>query len=574
MSSKAHVMRISKVTDKRGTIQCRYDPYTVNQIRAMPGQRKWDAKRKVWVFELTRRNVLYLADMFSDAVFDDGMAEMIRTFRELGEQERLYREAKHAGNVPADDFAFKTKPFEHQRKAFYLSRDRDVFALFMEQGTGKSKIIVDTIAWLYAKGEIDAVLIVSPNSVKSNWALDELPTHMPDNIPYRVAVWDSRQTKAVTEGLDALWSTDGALPILVMNVEAFSRGEGAKFAEKFVTSFMRPMMVVDESTRIKNPSANRTKNIVAVGRRAAYRRILTGTPVTKAPLDVYAQMMFLDEHVLGFGSYYTFRNHFAVMGGYDNKEIVAYKNLDELHALVDAHSFRVLKKDCLDLPEKIYQKAYTPLTPEQELAYRDMRKKLLVEFEDFDLQAKIPLSKLLRLQQIIGGFVPDEEGVIHTLPSNRIGTLMDILEDVDGKVIVWARFTPEIQAITDTLRDKYGHDSAAAFYGAVKQDERTEIRKRFQDPDDPLRFFVGNPSAGGIGLTLTAANTVVYYSNDFSLESRLQSEDRAHRIGQTGDVVYIDIVAQNTIDEKIIRALREKRELASLITKDKLEEWI
>jgi len=325
---------------------------------------------------------------------------------------------------------------------------------------------------------------------------------------------------------------------------------------------------VDESTTIKNPNAKRTKNILLLGKHAQYRRILTGSPVTKSPLDLYSQCAFLDEDLLGHVSYYTFRNRYAVMvdrnfGGRRVQIVGSYQRLDELEEILKEFSYRVQKKDCLDLPKKIYQRYVINLTSDQEKIYKDLQKEYIAELEGKTVSAPEAITRFLRLQQITCNWFPTEDGIQMINSDNpRLSALMNILGEIQSKVIIWARFKADIRAIEQALGD-----SAVSYYGDISTDDRETAVDRFQN-DPKIKYFIGQPQSGGIGLTLTAADYAIYYSNSFDLETRLQSEDRCHRIGTKKNVTYIDIETKGTIDSKIIEALRDKKNLADAITKD------
>jgi len=265
------------------------------------------------------------------------------------------------------------------------------------------------------------------------------------------------------------------------------------------------------------------------------------------------------------------------MGAHSFNQIVGYQNLDELNGIIEPFSYRVRKEDCLDLPDKVYTRRTVELTPEQKKLYEQMKSMALaiVEGEDGGLiSAPTVLTQILRLQQVCSGFAKLEDGRMVEVPTNKLNELMSALQEIDGKVIIWGNFTHDLELIQKALAKEYGEDSVELFYGATPADDRQLIVERFQDPANPLRFFVGQPRTGGYGLTLTEAKTVIYYSNGYDLEVRLQSEDRAHRIGQTNKVTYIDIVAENTVDEKVIRALRDKIDISSRVLAEGYKEWI
>ena len=479
-----------------------------------------------------------------------------------------------------DMYNFKTKPYDHQLEALTESCDRKQYALFMEMGCGKSKVIIDNFVYLYEQNKVNNILIVAPKGVYSTWVNKELETHIPDNIEYDMVKWSSNHTKKLLKQLDNLFEYDNKLKILVMNIEAFSTKKGCQYANKFLQA-NRTMFVIDESTTIKNPSAKRTVNCVRLGKYAHYRRILTGSPITKSPLDLYSQCMFLDPALLGFSSYYAFRARYADMKemtgqGRTFKFVTGYKNLDELNETLGKFSHRVLKKDCLDLPEKIYIRREIEMTPEQTKAYRELQKFAATQLANKKLVTiNHIMTQIIRLHQISCGFIGTDDGSITELPNNRVSELSSILEETDGKVIIWANYRHDIKRIEKLLIDTYGEDSVGTYYGDVEQERREYVINEFQNVDSPMRFFVGNTQTGGYGITLTAASTVIYFSNNYDLEKRLQSEDRAHRIGQTNKVTYIDIVCERTVDEKIVKALRKKQSIASTILgEDKLKDWL
>jgi len=479
------------------------------------------------------------------------------------------------------DYEYKTQPYDHQRRAFEGSWSAEFFALFMEMGTGKTKVAIDTMAALYEAGKIKAALVVAPKGVYDNWVKGEIPIHLPDRIPRQVVRWTPSKTQKFENELkDFIVDRTPMLKIFVINVEAFSTPRGAEAAEAFCYQNAENIVIIDESTTIKNRKAARTKNIIALQRRAKYRRILTGSPITKSPMDLFSQCGFLAEKALGFNSYFAFQARYAnvqkrTMGHRSFQQITGYRRLDELSEKLDRFSSRVLKEECLDLPVKVYVRREIELTPEQERLYKQMKKLALAKLESGELATTASvLTQIMRLQQICCGHLQPDDGEIQLIKNNRLNELLDLSEELQGKAIIWATYTHDIQQIAYALRDRFGPDSVATYYGATPQDERQEIVNRFQDRNDPLRFFIGQPKTGGYGITLTAANTVIYYSNSYDLEIRLQSEDRAHRIGQTNKVTYIDLVSPNTIDERILEALRNKIDIAGKVLGEDAKDWL
>tara|TARA_R110000772_G_scaffold22094_2_gene60046 strand:- start:10556 stop:12037 length:1482 start_codon:yes stop_codon:yes gene_type:complete len=478
-------------------------------------------------------------------------------------------------------YNYETTPYDHQRVALEDSWSAEYYALFMEMGTGKTKVAIDTMAVLYEAGKLNSVLIIAPKGVYDNWVKGEIPIHLPTRIPRKVCRWTPSKTKRFEEELtDFIVDREPSLKIFVMNVEAFSSPRGTEAATAFLYQNPANMVIVDESTTIKNRKAARTKNIMALQKRSKYRRILTGSPITKSPMDLFSQCAFLADKSLGFNSYYAFQSRYAniqqrTMGHRSFQQITGYRRLDELAEKLDTFSNRVLKIDCLDLPAKVYIRRDVELTPEQDRLYRQMKKLALAKLESGELATTASvLTQIMRLQQICCGHLMPDEGEIQLVKSNRLNELLEVADELQGKAIIWATYTHDIQQIATTLRDRFGPDSVATYYGDTPQDERQEIVNDFQDPDNPLRFFVGQPKTGGYGITLTAANTVIYFSNSYDLEIRLQSEDRAHRIGQTNKVTYIDLVSPGTIDEKILQALRDKVDIAGQVLREDTKSWL
>jgi SNF2 family DNA or RNA helicase len=474
------------------------------------------------------------------------------------------------------EYSFNLTPFEHQLTALERSEDKPEFALFMEMGTGKSKILIDEIARLYSKGRINAVVIWANKGCYKNWINQEFPIHLPEHINYQMTYWDSAASMALQHSYIKLMQPFNGLKILVMNIEALAYEKATKFAKIFCKAHAA-YGVIDESTSIKSPKAKRTKSAIDIGRLCKYRRIATGSPITNNPLDVYSQAAFLGTHLLGFTSYFAFRARYAemvqvILGSRTFRKIKGFCHLDELTEKIKPWSFRVLKKDCLDLPEKLYEYREVELTPEQIKAYATMKTAAYAELEGELATVTLALTKILRLHQIVCGNLKDDEGVNHALPNNRISVLLDTIDEGSGKFIIYATYISDIVAIREVISEEYGKNSVVTYYGETPKEARDLAVKRFQG-DPNCRFFIANRT-GAYGLTLTAAETVIYYSNDYNLEVRLQGEDRAHRIGQKNNVTYIDLISRGTVDEKIIKALRDKKTIADLVTGDGWKQWI
>lgn len=473
----------------------------------------------------------------------------------------------------------KTVPYAHQQVAFDLSKDEEVFALFMEMGTGKSKVAIDNISYLYKQGKIDRAVIIGNKGSYANWAMSEIPTHLSDEVPRDVFVRKSGASVKTRLRYKQFLESTNCLHILIVNVESLI----TKDCQDALTQFLSEgscFVVMDESTTIKNLSAQRTKLAIKLFRKAAYRRILTGSPITNSPIDLFSQCEFLNPGLLGTTSYYTFRNIYCALkplrlGNRTVQVVTGYRNLDKLAKRLEGFSIRTTKEECLDLPAKIYSApVMVGLTKEQLAMYRELKRQLLTQVAaGVMVTAKNALVMLSKLQQITCGFILDEFGEGHEIPSNRISTLHSLLDECPAEqVIIWATHRLAIQAIAKSLRVVYGEGACVTYFGADSDTQRASNLAGFKSGEH--RFLVSNPTVGGFGLTLTNAKTVIYYNNGFSLEHRLQSEDRCHRLGQKFPVTYIDLVSPGTVDEKILQALRQKRSLAATVLQEELLDWV
>ena len=446
---------------------------------------------------------------------------------------------------------YKTQPYDHQRVALRKGATQRVFGFFMEQGTGKTKVTIDNAVYLYNMELLNTVYVIAPNSVYTNWK-KEIEIHSSANN----YIYQHKIDKK-------FYPKKNKLNWYLMNIEAFSHKSGYnKGLELVELRGLTTMMVIDESTTIKNRTAKRSKNVIKLGKGVRYKRILTGTPVTKSPLDLWSQFAFLDEDLLGFKSFYSFRARYCIMqsrpvGGNRRIEFpVSYINLEQLEEKILPYTHRVLKKDCLDLPPQIWQRRNIYLSNEQRNAYEILKEHARVVIQDKQSSIHNKLTEIAKLQQVCSGFLYSDDGKLVELSNAKLDELLNIIEEIEGKIIIWATFRHSIQKIEETLQKKYGEKSVVTLYGDTKK--RSEVVDNFNDPRGS-RFLVSNPSVGGYGLTLNAASVQIFFNNSYNLEERLQAEARNHRSGQKADkVTYIDLVAIKTIDEFIIKALKEK----------------
>lgn len=538
-----------------------------NRLEAMPGFSKWEKRDRL--FRPTGANVGYIQEHWPDAEWSASAEVFRQEWRD--ELARLEDNRELKKQVLTDDtgFVFKTEPRSHQRQAFVLSRDQKNFALLMGQGTGKTKVIWDTAAYLYGKGLIDALITVAVNGVHINWIIEEMPKHCP--CPVAAYYQTAGESMAKSRSLEAVLATTDRLRAITMNVEGFMSQKQEDLLERCLSS-MRCLLVIDESTRIKTPGAKRTQILTQLGKQAAYRRILTGTPITKGVEDLYAQFKFLDPMILGFDSFYTFRNHFCNTytlgeGKSQHTIITGYKNLDELYAILEGSSFRVLKEQCLDIPPKVYKRWPFELTKTQRRVYDELETNFMAELDGDTIAEELPITRLMRLQQIASNWWPggtDGESTFRAIDkvNPRLQAVKHIVQETEGKIIFWARFRPDLELIQQELGG-----ACVSYHGGISDRKKLENANSFKN-DPKTLYMAANQASAAWGHNWTMAETEVYYSNSFDLEQREQSEDRAHRDGQKNTVQIYDLEALRTMDRKIIRSLRSKKDIAEMVLRD------
>ena len=491
----------------------------------------------------------------------------------------------------------KTTPRQHQAAEFDRTRSMTNWCLWWDQGTGKTKVVIMTMDFLYGEGKIDALLVIAPGGVESNWVYDEIPKHC-DTDGYRCFLWNTakRHTKTYKEEWQDFLAHDG-LKIMAINYNGIMTDDGAKAVRKFLDD-NRVLYVCDEASApgaIKNADTKTTKRVIASSKYARYRRVLSGTPVDDSPFQAYTQIRFADPNVwasIGINNYGQFKAFFGEWekrrrtDGQQFPQLISYRNLDILSAKMYEIGSRVLKSDVVDLPPKVYTQVYYELTPRQWKIYRDLRDAFYVELGSEELTADLPITRLLRFQQICSGYLPSDDdemlrSIWETQPPGQINNnnfdrnprliaLAGALETVTGPTIIWAKYDIDVTAIEGLLRKRKLR--YCIYDGRTSPEDRQRFKTEFQE--GKYDVFLAKPSVAGRGITLTAATDVIYYNNTFSLEDRRQSEDRAHRIGLEHTVRYIDIVARGTVDEHILSVLRGKRDTASVVTGDSLDSWI
>ncbi len=466
---------------------------------------------------------------------------------------------------------FKTHPHTHQITGTSLLVEHPYFGLLDQMGVGKTKQTIDAACILCERGQIDVVLVVTPSPVRSVWIdpspeLGEIKKH--SWIPSRVTEWHSKSK--------VIWKDENPrLDFLVTNYE-FLRNKERRDELIRLLKDRNVMMVCDESSFIKNRVAEQTKSCIKIGSTVARRVILNGTPMgNNGPLDMWSQMLFLSPTILPYVNFYAFRAAFAIMGGYQRHQVIKWKDLKKFQALIAPHVIRREKKDCLDLPAKIYTQLEVPLSEATWKLYKQMRDDAVVWMDENPTMAAQAGVKVMRLAQITSGFLggfplEDNETGVTEIGREKLDALRHqvteaLKEDKNRKIIVWCRFRLELERVERELKDLL---PTFRLY-AQKQSERDESVERFsQQGETGAALLAAHVMSGGFGLNFISTDCVFYMSNDRSLLGRMQSEDRNHRRGQTKHVVYTDMIAtgpkgQQTCDHQIVKALRAHEELAN-----------
>jgi hypothetical protein len=475
----------------------------------------------------------------------------------------------------------------------------DNFAYLMDMGTGKSKVALDEWGAGVQNGGPRNLLIAAPAGSYRNWfagknglSNSEIDVHIPDWLREDMVVnhWSSGSGREHRNSLSEFLRVRDRPRALFVNIEALSSVDEARELVELYLESGDTYFGVDESTTIKGPTSLRGKYMVNVGQRAAVRRIMTGLLTPRSPLDAWGQFAFLDWRILGSPSFFGFKRRFAItkkilvdaewldgepVEGTGRKVdmVVGYRNLEELHDRIAAYSYRVLKEDCLDLEPKIYMTRDVEHTPEQKKAYREIRDNATTMIaRDSYVTVDMMLQMMIRLHQVNLGYVVDDEGNIRDFPENRTDEIIKILDEHEGKTVVWSPFIHRIEVLEEKLGREFGKRAVAKFYGPNRSTRHEDEARFIGDPE--CRIIIASQAAGGRGNTWTCANLNIYDSNNYDLEQRQQSEDRTHRKGQTRSVTYVDLMTTDTVDFRFVHSLRNKYSMATMLTGERMRQWI
>lgn len=528
----------------------------VNRLMQLVQGKRWYKPWGCWLAPLSKQsidNIQMLLSQVTDVRIDQKVADHISKQEDRAKSVVDIKTRQNEDVTLPSDLTFITTPMKHQRTALSLGLRNKSFAYFMEMGTGKTKVILDLIGYYLTKTrELNRpALVVCPVSVMYNWER-QVKIHRPD-VKVRI-LSGSGLNKKLGLQVDA--------DLFVVNYESVWRIYDSLKEIKW------GFMVLDESTRIKNRATKQAKAILKLGESASRRYILTGTPSPNSPLELFNQIKFLDRTIFG-DNWYFYRDRYCIMGGYGGYQVLGFKNLEELSKKISGISYRVLKSECLDLPDKIYKQYRLPMTEKQAKAYKELSEELVTEIAGTEIRTEVVLAKLTKLRQIASGFIYLDAEKTHNFENAKIEKLKELLieHSKTHKFVIWTSFLEEFKLIERVLSEL--NISFKSLLSSMGAQERQANMNAFQE-DPNVRVFLSNQRSGGIGIDLFAADYCIFFSNDYSPEIRLQAEDRLHRIGQHNHVTYIDLISKASIDSTILRMLNQKQDLSNQIMSGKI----
>jgi SNF2 family DNA or RNA helicase len=547
-------------------------PFSMNELAKNIPNRRWETRNKYWSAPAIRSNVEYIHQSFtrSKTEYTEDALSYIETALKKYRQDRN-KAADTSPKFPTW-YEFKTKPRAKQMEALNKVYGNKAIALFMDMRTGKTKVVIDLSCAMRMQGFADKMLIVCPKSIRKNW-VREFAIHAPFDVD--ILLLDTSKPKQFDEWIYSKHD----FKCLIVGVESLAAGSAYRYAERFLMSSTKAVMAVDESSKIKNHAAIRSQNCVNLGKLAETRIAMTGTPIANGPMDVFMQFEFLDPNIIGLGDFYSFRNRYAVMGGYEDKQIIGYNNLEELTEIIEPFVFQVRKDEVFkDAPPKVYVKREVTLNKEQRRLYDQVKNQKKAETDNKSIMIKNTLEKMLRLQEITGGIISyavaeedrEEKGPKYYREfiegdNPKLQELIFCTEEYDpGPTIVWCAYKEEIQLVAKALRMKYGDDQVVELHGEIDETQR-DINVNVLFQGKKARFLVGNAATGGMGLTMSAAEIEIYFSNTFNYIDREQSEERAFGPDKKNGTLIIDIIAESTVDEHILEALTQKKDVSEFV---------
>lgn len=554
--------------------------------KEIPG-RKWEQAHKCWSYPAAPSSVREIMHRFPNVEIHPSAQALVEQFKKAAQTVRALKDQGWQTAEALAPMPLKVEPFRHQVLGFNIGIQIPNVALLMEMGTGKTVTAIAIVGRRYLDGYVRRVLVVAPTSVVPVWPAEFAAFA---DYPHVVEVYEGekakRKRKHRVAELDAFFDPkpgDDRLHVLVTNIESIANNY-----KEIMQRFTPEQVIVDESQRIKNPSASRSKAMHYIGEKAKHKMILTGTPVTQAPLDFFSQYKFLEPSIFGT-VFASFRAKYAMMGGFDNREIVGFRQVEDLERRAHSVAYRVRKDDCLDLPGSMPAYRLCELEPAARKLYDQVASDAVAEIEGSEggeITVNNVLTKIMRLQQIAGGYVNDDDGVVQHVSSAKMKLLEAEIDNVIGegnKCVVFARFRPEIEAIVEHLERKGIRYSR--IWGDTKRGEVTDpVTKESYNPrkreveqfqtDPERKVFVAQIQTAGLGITLTAASVNIFYSYSHNFGDYDQALARTDRIGQTKKVTNVHLLANETADPEVLRALRRKRNVADCVVDGKWRDLI
>jgi len=513
-----------------------YDPDMVTVIKTIPG-RKWDPERMKWIIPISQIKTLIERFNLTSQHFTPEAQCLLSSTNQKNESFEL------ATKIPLYQFQ-KTSCQKALRKTSY--------ALFLEMGLGKTAIAVAIADHRKQHNIINKVVIICPLSVVWNWKeeIEKFSTLSPE-----IYIAHGNNRKKIIHQFEK----SKEYSFLIMNYDIITDDLPVGYTT---------LLIFDESTRIKTPEAKRTKVSMALSIQTQYKLILSGNPITNSLLDVWSQFYILDNGEAFGDSYWKFRREYFYADYMGWHWFPKDNTVKYIQSAVENQSIIIKKKDAIDLPEKIYEKRVIEFTPEQKKIYDDIAEKLYHEFEQDEVTANLAVTKIMKLMQITSGFVLSDTSQIHDIGSPKIDIVKELIEDMDinnNKIVIWAHFVFTIKRLEKELNEH----NPLTLYGETKNYQ--EVIDKF-NKEDKHRILIANPLSGGLGINLTISNNVIYYENSYSVESRVQSEDRTHRIGTKNNVLYVDCIIANSIDETIKKAISSKINIAKMVVKSNFKD--
>jgi hypothetical protein len=531
-----------------------YGPFPMEFLKLLSrvsGKKVWYGNKRVDV-QNSGANILICKESGFDIEWQDNSGVLKQMF-ELQMMATQHSSAK----MPETPYVPKVPYLKHMSHCLGLSWERESYALFLEMGLCKTSITIHNFGILFKRGVITGVLIFAPKGVHIQWILDQIPEHLDPSIKVNLILWDKKAEYTRSD-----FHAPGALNIFALNIDTIITDGGAEASSMFIRMHSGDVfLVVDESHRIKNYGASTTKEMVKLRRFVKYRRILTGTPLAKNLADIWSQMMFLDPKIVGIDTMAVFKARFCVMGGYENRQIVESKNIEEFYRIIAPHSYRLTKAEATDLPPKMYPKIKYEMDEKTRKHYDAMKHSFMMEIASGTIEAKNHLSCVIKLQQLLSGYIVTDpkKHEFDMISWQRAELIVDALKQIDGQTIIWCAFIPDIMILKPYIEKQTGEECA------LLHNYRDFVKRK-------TKYALLNPSSGGTGLNLQfdtpGDNNAIYYNNTDRSLPRWQSEDRTWRTGMAGTAQIFDIICYKTVDQKILDNLKEKKDLSDLVLDD------